>query len=84
MRSAESGYELCPVRDGVSTFPPGPFNHFADPLLGDIAITTPDLDLHRILLRRGQRIVAGCAEHLRKEELEEMRRRLGTLEELTA
>lgn len=52
--------------------------------LGDIAITTPDLDLRRILLRRGQRIVAGCAEHFRKEELEEMRRRLGTLEELTA
>lgn len=52
--------------------------------LGDIAITTPDLDLRRILLLRGQRIVAGCAEHLRKEELEEMRRRLGTLEELRA
>jgi uncharacterized membrane protein len=52
--------------------------------LGDIAITTPDRDLRRILLRRGQRIVAGCGEHLREEELEEMRRRLGSLEELAA
>jgi uncharacterized membrane protein len=52
--------------------------------LGDIAITTPDRNLRQILLRRGQRIVAGCGEHLREEELQEMRRRLGSLAELTA
>ena len=51
--------------------------------LGDIATTTPDLDLRQILLRRGQRIVDGCAENLRAEELKEMQRRLSTLEELT-
>jgi uncharacterized membrane protein len=52
--------------------------------LGDISITTPDPDFREILLRRGRRILAGCAMHLREEELEEMRRRLSALEKLVA
>jgi uncharacterized membrane protein len=51
--------------------------------LGDIA-TTSDADFRQILLQRGKRIVSGCAEHLREEELEEVRRRLSVLEKLTA
>jgi uncharacterized membrane protein len=50
--------------------------------LGDIAITTPEPDFRRILLRRGERIFVGCAQHLTEEELQEMRRRLTSLEKL--
>jgi uncharacterized membrane protein len=51
--------------------------------LGDIATTTNDPHFRRLLTNRGQRIVAGCAEKLREEELKEIRGRLETLEKLT-
>jgi hypothetical protein len=51
--------------------------------LGDIAATTTDPHFRRLLTSRGQRIVAGCAEKLRKEEIKEIRGRLETLEKLT-
>jgi uncharacterized membrane protein len=52
--------------------------------LGDIAATTTDPNFRRLLTNRGQRIVAGCAEKLREEELKEIRGRLETLERLIA
>ena len=48
--------------------------------LGDIAATVCDPALHLLLIERGQRIVAGCAEILSEEELREMRLRLSALE----
>jgi len=51
--------------------------------LTDIATTIADPAYHQTLVEQGQRIVAGCAEHLRAEELGEMRIRLSTLEKLT-
>jgi uncharacterized membrane protein len=50
--------------------------------LGDIATTTTDPSFRSLLGNRGQRIVAGCAEKLREEELKEIRGRLDTLEKL--
>jgi uncharacterized membrane protein len=50
--------------------------------LGDIATTTNDPNFRRLLATRGQRIVAGCAEKLREEELKEIRGRLDALEKL--
>jgi uncharacterized membrane protein len=51
--------------------------------LGDIARTTEEAGVRRVLAERGQRIVIGCTEKLGAEELKEMRRRLATLEGLT-
>jgi uncharacterized membrane protein len=50
--------------------------------LGDIATTTTDPSFRRLLGNRGQRIVAGCAEKLKEEELKEIRGRLETLVKL--
>ena len=50
--------------------------------LGDIAATTNDPNFRRALGNRGQRIVAGCAEKLKEEELKEIRGRLEALERL--
>jgi len=52
--------------------------------LGDIAATSADQELRKTLAARGQRIVAGCAENLREEELREIRGRLAALKELTS
>ena len=51
--------------------------------LGDIAVSTPDLQYRRTLAERGRRIVAGCAQKLGELELTEMRARLATLERFT-
>jgi uncharacterized membrane protein len=48
--------------------------------LGDIAAATPDPEFRRILVERGMRIVAGCAEKLGEEELRELRARQAALE----
>jgi len=48
--------------------------------LGDIATTTPDPGDRRALVERGERILAGCAEHLGDDELKEMRARLAALQ----
>jgi len=50
--------------------------------LGDIAASTPDLEFRRILVERGMRTVAGCAEKLGEDELRELRVRQATLEQL--
>ena len=47
--------------------------------LGDIAVTTPDPEFRRILIERGRRIVAGCAEKLGEEELRDLRTRQAAL-----
>jgi uncharacterized membrane protein len=52
--------------------------------LGDIAASTPDLEFRRILVERGMRTVAGCAEKLGEEELRELRARQAALESFTA
>jgi uncharacterized membrane protein len=52
--------------------------------LGDIAASTPDLEFRRILVERGVRIVAGCAEKLGEEELRDLRARQAALESFTA
>ena len=52
--------------------------------LGDIAASTPDPEFRRILVGRGMRIVAGCAEKLGQEELRELRARQAALESSTA
>ncbi len=51
--------------------------------LGDIAASTPDPEFRRILVARGSRTVAGCAEKLGEEELGELRARQAALESLT-
>jgi uncharacterized membrane protein len=51
--------------------------------LGDIAASTTDAEYRRILLERGRRVVAGCAEGLGDEELRELRKRQIALEGLT-
>jgi uncharacterized membrane protein len=48
--------------------------------LGDIAAATPDPEFRPILVERGMRIVAGCAERLGEEELRELRARHAALE----
>ena len=50
--------------------------------LGDIATSTGDAGLRRILGERGRRIVAGCTQSLGEEELTDIRLRLRTLEGL--
>jgi uncharacterized membrane protein len=52
--------------------------------LGDIAASTPDPEFRRILVERGTRIVAGCAEKLGEEEMRELRARQAALEALPA
>jgi uncharacterized membrane protein len=55
--------------------------------LGDIAASTPDAEFRRILVERGMRIVAGCAEQLGEEELGKLRARqmaLGSFHDLAA
>ncbi|MGO9403302.1 MAG: DUF2254 domain-containing protein [Terriglobales bacterium] len=52
--------------------------------LGDIAASTPDPEFRRILVERGMRTVAGCAEKLGEEELGELRARLAALERFAA
>ncbi len=52
--------------------------------LGDIAASTPDPEFRRILVDRGIRTVAGCAEKLGEEELSELRARQAALERFTA
>jgi uncharacterized membrane protein len=49
--------------------------------LGDIAITTT-VEFRLILVERGRRIVAGCAEKLAEHELKELRSRLAVLESI--
>jgi uncharacterized membrane protein len=51
---------------------------------GDIAVSTPDPDFHRILVEHGMRTVAGCSEKLGEEELRELRARQAALESFTA
>lgn len=48
--------------------------------LGDIAATVAAPEFHRVLVERGCRIVAGCAEALGEDELSEIRVRLAALE----
>jgi uncharacterized membrane protein len=52
--------------------------------LGDIAASTPDPEFRRILVERGARAVAGCAEKLGEEELRDLRARQAALESFTA
>jgi uncharacterized membrane protein len=52
--------------------------------LSDIALTANDPNFRRALGIRGQRIVAGCAERLKDEELKEIRGRWEALEKLIA
>jgi uncharacterized membrane protein len=52
--------------------------------LRDIAASTPDPEFRRILVERGVRIVAGCAEKLGEQELRELRVRQAALESFTA
>jgi uncharacterized membrane protein len=48
--------------------------------LGDIAATTKDPEIHRSLVDRASRIVAGCGERLREDELGEIRGRFSALQ----
>jgi len=48
--------------------------------LGDIAATTKDPEIHRRLVDRANRIVAGCAERLSADELSEIQGRLSALQ----
>ena len=50
----------------------------------DIAVSTPDPDFRRILVERGLRTVAGCAEKLGDDEMRELRARQALLETFTA
>ena len=47
--------------------------------LGDIAAATPDPEFRRILVERGWRTVAGCAEKLGPDEMKELRARQETI-----
>jgi uncharacterized membrane protein len=51
--------------------------------LGDIAASTPDPEFRQILVERGIRIVAGCAERLSEEELRQLRARQAALDSFT-
>jgi uncharacterized membrane protein len=51
---------------------------------GDIATSTPDPEFRRILVERGRRTVAGCAEKLGEGEMGELRARQAALETFTA
>ena len=50
---------------------------------GDIAATTQDLALRRVLLERAKRVVAGCEHRIETQELKPMLIRLTALEKLT-
>jgi uncharacterized membrane protein len=50
----------------------------------DIASTTQHADFRTRLLERAQRVAAGCAEHLPKDELVKLQRRLTALETVAA
>jgi uncharacterized membrane protein len=50
--------------------------------LADIAGTAPDPVYRRVLVERGRRVVAGCAENLGEEELRDLRARLADLEKI--
>jgi uncharacterized membrane protein len=50
--------------------------------LTDIATSTGDAEYRRILIERGARTVAGCAEKLGDDEMTELRVRLEALEAL--
>jgi uncharacterized membrane protein len=50
--------------------------------LGDIAASMPDPAFSRVVVDRGMRIVAGCAEKLGEDELRELRARQAALEHL--
>jgi len=50
--------------------------------LGDIAATTPDTEYRQMLIERGRRVVAGCAEKLGDEELQALRVRLDALNQV--
>ena len=52
--------------------------------LGDIAITTDDRDLRKLLFGRGRRIVEGCSERIAAEELKPLVVRLRMIEKLAA
>ncbi len=52
--------------------------------LGDIAASTPDPEIRRILVEHGMRTVAGCVEKLGEEELRALRARQAALENFTA
>jgi len=52
--------------------------------LGDIAITTDDTDLRKLLFERGRRVVEGCSERIGSEELKPLVIRLTILEKLAA
>lgn len=51
--------------------------------LGDIGASTSDPEFRRILVERGMRTVAGCAEKLGQEELQALRVRQAAIETLT-
>ncbi len=51
--------------------------------LADIAVTTSDQRIHRILASRGRRIVEGCQGALGEEELKPLRARAMAIEEVT-
>jgi uncharacterized membrane protein len=48
--------------------------------LGDIAASTPDPEFRRILIERGMRTVAGCAEKLGQDEMQVLCVRQSALE----
>jgi uncharacterized membrane protein len=50
--------------------------------LGDVAVTTPELEERRTLVERGRRIVDGCAAKLGEHEMKELRARQAGLEKL--
>jgi hypothetical protein len=52
--------------------------------IGDIAASTPAPEFRRILVERGLRIVAGCAEKLGEEELRALLARQAAMESFTA
>ena len=52
--------------------------------LGDIARTTHDDEIHRVVLDRASRVVAGCAERLDEQEMSEIRSRFLGLQTLLA
>jgi uncharacterized membrane protein len=52
--------------------------------LSDIAVSTDDPEFRRLLVERGSRTIAGCAEKLGEDEMKELRARQAMLESLTA
>ena len=52
--------------------------------LGDIAITTDDMDLRKALFKRGRHVVEGCSERIGAEELKSLVVRLTVLQKLAA